>query len=274
MAILVAAPSARAESVNKLLTAARAALSQGRAEEALHLADKAVAADAQSVPAYYLRGILRDGLRRHAEAVADFDKVIQLDPRAAEAYDRRGSTHFMLGNVRASLADFDRFLELKPAERPGHWRRGITCYYVGQFDEGKKQFEGYEKVDTNDVENAVWHFLCNARLVGIDKARAAILKIGNDRRVPMMQVYALYAGKVKPADVLAAAMADDPPAPQLNQRLFYAHLYLGLYYEVLADRDRTLEHLEKAEGHKIGHYMWDVARVHRQLLRKKSGPGD
>ena len=103
------------------------------------------------------------------------------------------------------------FLRLKPDERAGHWRRGITCYYAKRFDEGRKQFEAYEEKDTNDVENAVWRYLCMARAEGVDKARASILKIGNDRRVPMMQVYALFAGKAKPEDVMASIKEGDPP---------------------------------------------------------------
>ena len=126
------------------------------------------------------------------------------------------------------------------------------------------------KVDTNDVENAVWHYLCNARAVGVEKARAAMLKIGKDRRVPMMEVYALYAGKAKPDDVLTAARAGEPSKDDLNRRLFYAHLYLGLYYEVSGDARKARSHLElAADKYRIGHYMGDVARVHVMLLDRK-----
>jgi lipoprotein NlpI len=55
----------------------------------------------------------------------------------------------------------------------------------------------------------------------------------------------------------------------LRQQLFYAHLYLGLYHEATGDQPRALEHLTKAAGdYQPGHYMGDVARVHRDLLRK------
>src|SRR5262249_27176654 len=138
------------------------------------------------------------------------------------------------------------------------------------YDEGRKQFEGYEKVDTNDVENAVWHFLCVARKDGIDKARRSILKIGQDRRIPMMVVYDLFAGKAKPEDVLKAVEEGKPSASEKNARLFYAHLYLGLYYEVAGDRKKALEHLtESANKPRVHPYMWDVARVHRDLLRAR-----
>jgi lipoprotein NlpI len=239
------------------------------AEKALELAGKAVAADPKDARARLLRGTVHEALFKHAEAIADFDKCLQLDPTCAEAFNRRGSEQFKLGRVAESLADFDRFLKLRPEDAPGHWKRGISLYYLGRYDDGRKQFEGYEKVDTNDVENAVWHFLCVARKDSVAKARASILKIGKDKRVPMTQVYELYRGALKPADVLAAAEAGDAAGPP-QQRLFYAHLYLGLYYDATGDRKLALEHMTQAAGkYRISHYMGDVARVHEGLLRKE-----
>jgi lipoprotein NlpI len=146
--------------------------------------------------------------------------------------------------------------------------RGISYYYVGRYEEGRRQFAAYEKVDTNDVENAVWHYLCNARLIGADKARAELLKIGRDRRAPMTEVYALFAGTARPADVLAAAgavrKAEQAPAN------FLAHLYLGLYYESIRDEKKMLEHMKQAADARLGGYMGDVARVHL-MVRKKGG---
>src|SRR5437667_135926 len=78
--------------------------------------------------------------------------------------------------------------------------------------------------DTNDVENAVWHYLCNARAHGRDRARKEILKIGKDGRVPMMTVYALFKGEAKPQDVLKDAEAGEAPDVVRKRQLFYAHL--------------------------------------------------
>src|SRR4029077_18897172 len=132
------------------------------------------------------------------EALADLNKVLELDPKRAEVINRRGALHFKLGQIKESVADFDRFIALRPDEALGHWMRGISLYYAGRFDDGRKQFVGYEKVDTNDVENAVWRYICMAKTVGADKARDTILKIGNDKRIPMMVVYELFSGKAKP----------------------------------------------------------------------------
>jgi lipoprotein NlpI len=234
----------------------------------------AVHADTKDEPkdagAYLRRGTTHAGKGQYKEAVADFRACLRLDPKNTEALDRLGSASFMLGQFKESVAAFDQFLKLRPEQANGHWRRGISLYYAGRFDDGKKQFEGYEKVDTNDVENAVWHFLCAARQDGLKKARASILKIGKDRRVPMMQVYDLFKGTLKPADVLAAANSGDLTDEQRRQGLFYAHLYLGLYAEVAGDKKKAAEHLALAAGkYKIKHYMGEVARVHHEVLSKK-----
>jgi lipoprotein NlpI len=266
----LATPVEGGETVDDLLKSAAAALEKGKGDEALELAGKAVAQAPKDARAHRFRGLAHELLGKHTDAVADFDRAIALDPKDAAAYDHRGSEQFKLGHVAESLADFDRFLALRPEGRAAHWKRGLSCYYAGQIDEGRKQFEAGDEVYHDDVENAAWHFLCVARLSGLDKARASLLKIGKDRRVPLMELYALYAGRAKPDDVLAAARAGQPGDAELNERLFYAHLYLGLYADVTGDREQALADLNRAvEDHKIGHYMWDVARLHRDVLRAK-----
>ena len=205
---------------------------------------------------------------QYQKALDLLDKAIATDPKAGAAYQLRGLTKFKLRNVAGSIADFDKYIDLEPKQKARHWQRGISYYYAGRFDDGMRQFEGYQTVDSNDVENAVWRYLCQAKKDGIKKARADMLKIGKDARVPMKEIYELFAGRLKPGDVLDAAKAGKPSEDKLNERLFYAHLYLGLFFESEGDAKKALEHLTVAADHKIGHYMWDVARVHRDLLRK------
>jgi lipoprotein NlpI len=262
--------SARGDAVDDYLQQARAALAKGDAKAALELAGKAVAADPKDARGPLLRGGIYEVLTKHDDAIADFDLCLKLNPDCAEAYDHRGSEQFKRGRLAESVADFDRFLRLRPGEAPGHWKRGISLYYLGRYNEGRRQFARYESVDTNDVENAVWHFLCAARADGMEKARKGMLKIGKDPRVPMMIVYHLFRGTARPADVMAAAEAGDVPAAERKSRLFYAHLYLGLYHDVRGESKEALEHLDLAAGkYYVGQYMGDVARVHADLLRKE-----
>jgi lipoprotein NlpI len=259
------------EELEPLMRKGTAALRAGKIEEAQALAKQAVAIAPREPRAYLFRGSVHAAQRRHADAIADFDKCLQLDPAFADAWQRRGEERFKLAEIDPSLDDFDKFLELRPDARPGHWQRGISLYYAGKFKEGAEQFKAGDKVFANDVENAVWHYLCNVRVLGSEKARQSLLKIGKDRRVPLMVIYELFAGRAKPEDVLAAVREGDPQGPELKTGLFYAHLYLGLYYDATGDTKKALEHLNQAaEDQGIGGYMGDVTRVHRQLLSKKA----
>lgn len=204
------------------------------------------------------------------KAVDLLSEAIALDPKLAGLYYQRGRELFRIGKTRESAADFDKYVELEPKFASRQWERGISLYYAGEFEKGAKQFELYQTFHNNDVENSAWRYLCMARTVGVEKARAVMLPIENDRRVPMMQIYDLYRGKLKPDDVLAAANAGEASEPERNARLFYANLYLGLYYEVAGEAEAAKRHILLAEKHKIGHYMWDVAHIHADLLRKKA----
>lgn len=270
LVLLFAFPSVLRADSETMLGQAKDAWQRRDYEGAITLAGKAITANPKDPICRLLRGQMYSQLGKHTEAIADLDSCIKLDPKLAVAYDLRGSELFKQAKIAESLADFDRFLQLNPQAAPEHWKRGISLYYLGKYAEGAKQFNAYEKVDTNDVENAVWHFMCNARAVGEARARQEILKIGRDRRVPLMEVYALFKGEAKPADVLAAANAGNVSAERRKDQLFYAHLYLGLYYDMLKDTPKALEHLDLAAGkYRLGHYMGDVADVHAQLLRKK-----
>jgi lipoprotein NlpI len=262
----------RAETVDDLLKNAKSAGEKGQFKEALNLLRKAIKADPTNPKAYITRAALYTVLRKSKEAIADYTKVIELEPKSVAAYSLRGGEHFKLGHIKESIADFDKQIALLPDSYTNHWRRGISYYYAGRFADGAKQFETGKKVYFNDVENAVWHFLCVARASGVPTARKSLLKIGKDPRVPLMEVYALFAGKAKPEDVLAAAkkIAKGTKPEVKKEQLFYAHLYLGLYYDVLENKKLAREHMQKAaKDYLIGDYMGDVARVHLAQMEKR-----
>ena len=153
---------------------------------------------------------------------------------------------------------------------PYHWQRGISLYYAGEFDKGAKQFELHKTVNPQDVENAVWHFLCVARLAGVEKAREKLIPIHANARVPMMQVHELFAGRGSTQAVMDAVKAGEPDESSLKNRLFYAHLYLGLYDEALSKPESARDHLQMAEKYASEDYMGDVARVHVRVLKENA----
>jgi lipoprotein NlpI len=254
----------------KLIDEAGAAFQNGKAKEAIELATKAAKLDPKNPAAPFVIGSAHLSLRQNEEAAKAFTTLIELDPKSAIAYDKRGDAYLKMGKFKEAVADFDKFLEFRPKFAPEHWRRGIALYYVGKFKDGADQFNAAEGMAREDVENSVWHYLCNARATTPKKAREALIPVTKDGRVPMKQVLELFAGKLKPQDVLDAAenakLKDEP----LKEARFYANLYVALYYESEGDAKKTLEHLTTAvEKYKIGHYMWDVGDAHLKLLKSK-----
>jgi len=186
-------------------------------------------------------------------------KAGETDPRAAL---KRAVADFEAGRISESVAGFDTVVRLAPDAMPQLWQRGIAQYYAGRFGECREQFEAHRTVNPADVENAAWHFLCVARAESPDRARAALLPVGPDRRRPMIEIYRMFKGDISPDSVLAAGRVD-------RAAQFYSHLYVGLYLEATGDDRRALEHLKIAAQDRFeeaGGYMHMVAKVH---LRSK-----
>jgi outer membrane protein assembly factor BamB len=176
-------------------------------------------------------------------------------PRAVLA---RAVADFEAGRVSESASGFDTLAKLVPSEAPHLWQRGIALYYAGRYQDCRVQFEAHRTVNPNDVENAAWHFLCVARAQSPEKAKASILPVGPDARVPMRQIYEMFRGTMSPERVLQAAGVRDSGQ-------FYAQLYVGLYHEALGDRKLALNHITQAAAERYaeaGGYMHTVAKVH------------
>ena len=191
------------------------------------------------------------------------------DPlQSATEYESRGMVRFRANQIALSVSDFQHAAELQPRLAPQLWQLGISYYYQGEFEKGRRQFESHQRVNRNDVENAAWHFLCVARIAGIEVARKQLLKIDTtrDTRVPMTEVYEFYAGRTSVEAVLAAAEKADTERARM-----YANLYLGLYFEVAEKVELARDHLRKSAAAKLkNNYMHDVAKVH--LLQRNWPP--
>ncbi len=205
------------------------------------------------------------------EAMKLVNDALKADPKLAGGYHLRGVLHFRAAQIKESLADFDKQIELEPKSAAEHWQRGLTLYYAEKHADGAAQFVTSGKLEPDDVENAIWHFLCNAKVKGVEKARGEFLKVTKDERgKPMMTIYELFKGEAKTDDVFAAAEVGPLGPEKRNTQRFYANYYVGMYYEAMGDPAKAVEYLKKAvEKYPVGDYMMDVARVHLKLRDKK-----
>lgn len=239
-------------------------------KEAAALAEQAAGADPKDARAAFVAGTAHGQLRQHEAAVRWFTAAMERNPKLTEAQDRRGDAYLKLGKFKEAIADFDAYLAAVPADAPEHWRRGIALYYAGRFDDGRKQFDLHRTVNPEDVENSVWHYLCNAKATSLKKAREDLIPVTKDTRVPMALVLQMFAGKSSPADVLAAAEGGTLADAERTTARFYANLYVALFYEAEGDAAKTQTHLDAAVNrYKVGDYMWDVGNAHLELLKAK-----
>ena len=174
---------------------------------------------------------------------------------------------FSAGRLAESVSGFDEVATLVPSVAPQLWQRGIALYYVGRYLDCREMFEAHRTVNPNDVENAAWHFLCVARQESLPDARAALLPVGPDSRLPMTDIYQMFRNELSPDGVME--IAQRAPSRARERALFYAHLYVGLYYEAIGSDTKAREHLVAAADDAyapVGGYMQTVARVHVDQL--------
>lgn len=270
VALLAYGCRAGAQEDVRLLQDAIASLRSGDAASAAELASGQIEASAEPNPtAFWIRAQARTHLEEYAGAAQDYERLAEMEPDSARISLDLGAARFRNGDMAGSVAAFERVAELEVHARAQLWQLGISQYYARDFAACASLFELHRTVNPQDVENSVWHFLCVAATRGFDAARAGLIPIDRDGRVPMMEVFALFGGRGGVQDVLDAAERASSSGSGTGPE-FYAHLYLGLYYEAAGDAASSRTHIAKAVHLKqSGNYMWQVARVHQEL-RKRS----
>lgn len=255
--------------------AVQKALQLGEFDKAIDQLKEAIQTHSEDIQAQLLLGRILSHQRNYEEAVSAFSEAIRLNPRHLGAYQYRGDEQLKRGRFDDAITDFDKVIELDASRGPHHWQRGIALYYAKRYADGARQFESHQTVNSKDVENAVWHFLCVTRDQGLEKAKSTLIPIVGDPRTPMTEVHDLFAGTATVSDVLKAANASPTevsPRPMTSAQ-FYAYLYLGLYFDALGEPLKALPYLEKAASQfERFNYMGEVARIHHLTLQGAANP--
>jgi len=171
-----------------------------------------------------------------------------------------GSVKFQQLDTREALKYFDIAYDKTPELRPYMWQRGLSLYYADRFEEGAEQFRLDTSVNPYDTEEAIWAFMCEARIKGADAAREDFVEVRKDRRAVLGLAYKCFRAGTGVEELEALSF---PEAPA-SQR-FYADLYSGLYYEAEGESDKAKEAILRALANpygQTGDYMYSVAQVH------------
>lgn len=169
--------------------------------------------------------------------------VIEQKPADARYHMLQADIRFMQCKINEAIESYDEVIRLKPDQQPFMWQRGLALYYAERFADGKAQFESHQTVNKADVENAVWHLMCSVKAGdSVETARKNMIPIEGDARIPMPEIYEVFAGRMNPDQVVSAAAESD----DIQRSLYYSFLYNGLYYEMIGEQVKSIEAIEKA----------------------------
>lgn len=237
--------------------------------------DKIVAQQVESIKSE-LESKARDHLRAgdYEAAARQMEHLIKVFAKVENYHLVLADARFMNGQMKEAIAAYDRAIELNSRLAPRCWQRGLALYYADEFEKGKQQFETHQTVNRQDVENSVWHFLCHARIAGVQKAREDMIPIQGDQRVPMPEVFELFAGNGTIEQVIKAAEEAGGASERIrNGHLYYAYIYVGLYHEMMGDPEKANEAMKKASDINPvskAQLMGSIADVHLKLRDPKN----
>ncbi len=269
-ALLVMVGTSRGD-LQAILAGISDATRAGRVDRALDLANEGAALYPNSELIFFMRGQIYEHRRLFDHAIKDYTRTLAIKSAYFRAYQRRGECYFKAGLFKESIADFDKVILSDPKQEFDHWQRGISCYYAGEYSKGVRQFELRKEENPDDAENAIWHYVCNVKALGTERAGKAMFLATKDGRAWASAAHDLFRGFRKPEEVLAVSAKDETNEDLKKDNLFHAHFYIALHYETIDNAAKAREHLTIAiEKFPRRHYMYEVARVHLALIDKRT----
>ena len=93
-------------------------------------------------------GDMYASLGRYDEAVAEFAVVLMLNPKQAAAYAAVAQVYLRNGRYADAVEASRRAVEIDPANQQGRYALGTSLMRLGRTDEGTKEFDAYQRVQT------------------------------------------------------------------------------------------------------------------------------
>ena len=117
------------------------AIREGRTEDCVRLASRALEIDARNAEVLSNRGAALRALCRFEEALADYDAALAIAPRSASVLNNRGVTLAALGRHREATTSYDEALRLAPEYARARCNRSYSRLVLGDFPGGWEDYE-------------------------------------------------------------------------------------------------------------------------------------
>jgi tetratricopeptide (TPR) repeat protein len=263
-------------------------LFEGRNEEALAAAQKAIGADPDSPPANNLLGGIYGATHRVEEAIAAFQRYVELSGGDPNAYDSLAETYQSYGRYPEAERTYRRALEADPNFRLVLIHLANLHYSLGRYREALQECQRYIAITPFEGERArghdcqAWIYLRQGDLVRAEGAAALAPPSGFITSF----LVALDRGNLRrSADLLAQLGKITDPGARNRPHLYATGLQqlaekrvdeaLASFQEVLRNPPRLFEWLEDCLGDaymKLGRLDEAITEYQRVLTTTQSEP--
>ena len=134
------------------LTAANKFLDAEKPEEALTVADKALAQNDRDAQAWKIRGDALFLLERYESALSAYQKASQLAPNNAKYWTNQGETFYILQRYEDALKAHNKALQLEPNNVGALNKIGLAFIGLKNYQNALDTFEKAREIKPNDPE--------------------------------------------------------------------------------------------------------------------------
>jgi lipoprotein NlpI len=226
------------------------------------LDDKLVAA------AFRDRAVARNRLEQYAEAVMDLSRAVELDAFNPEYYEDRAITHLKLREFKQADSDLEMALGLDPGRLGAQREKGRLAFYRGDYRRAAEDFTLLARAADGQtfIYSVLWRDLAIRRG---NLPREPRLDLAAKQLAPGQwpaPIVQMYAGKLEPAQVLAAAAAPAADPLVALGRQCEAYFYVGEEYLVRHEPQQARTAFEAAVATGMTDFLeydWAVRELER-----------
>ncbi len=214
-------------------------------EKAKNYFTKTIERDSRFVPAYNNRGVAKNELGDHLEAISDFSKAIDLNPQYAKAYNNRGIARDALKDHQEAISDYSKAIDLNPQYAMAYNNRGNAKNELGDHEDAISDYS--KAIGLNPQYAMAYYNRGNAKLALSDH-EGAISDF--DKAIDLNPRYAdAYNNRGNAKLALSDhedAISDFDKAIKLNPQFADAYNNRGLAKNKLRDREGAISDHSKA----------------------------
>jgi TolB-like protein/Flp pilus assembly protein TadD len=224
-------------------------------EKARGAATRALQIDETLAEAHIALGLIKNQYDwQWAQAESEFRRALELRPNYAEAHQWYGDFLMQMGRFNEARLQIGRARELDPLSVFISNELGLISYYEGNYDQAIEQYSKTIAMDSAYISSHILLGRALAQKQMYDQAtlelqKARQLDNGADILADLGRYYGL-AGKEKEAREILKKLED------LSKQTYISPYYLALLHIGLAEKEQSLDWLEKAYAERSSALIW------------------